>query len=122
MNQGCGRTKYGPAFRAEDSPRLWDAERDSPGHPPTLMKEAHDSEPNFRAKFPELNFLDKRANREQYSLAAAAGFWMTRRSDHRPQCNRDFRLAPRLFSTSGFPFLIPNLFRVQAEVPKGNAP
>ena len=25
------------------SPRLWDAERDGPDHPPTLMKIAHDS-------------------------------------------------------------------------------
>jgi hypothetical protein len=32
-------------------PRLWDAERDSPG-PPTLMKVAHDS---------TLNFIDRRA-------------------------------------------------------------
>jgi hypothetical protein len=80
------------------------------GHPPTLTKETHDSKFNFidrraipRAEFVRCNcwVLDDKASRT------------TGRS-----CNRGFRSRPRLLSISGFPFLIPNLFRVQAELPQ----
>jgi hypothetical protein len=70
------------------SPRLWDAERDSPHPAPTLTRVA----PRFIAYF-----IDRRDVREQDSLVAVPGAWTTRRSDHWLQMRAWFRFAPRTF-------------------------